>query len=68
MKRRKTAYNRRLAKMAVQYSSDTLVVNQFWFSASTFVLKIDTFAKAQPLLVILSIPEIINTKSKNVHS
>jgi hypothetical protein len=40
-------HNRRLAKVAVQYSADTFVVNQNWFSASTFVVKIATFAKRQ---------------------
>jgi hypothetical protein len=42
-----TAGNRRLAKVAVQCSADTFVVNQSWFSASTFVVKIATFAKRQ---------------------
>jgi len=36
-----------LAKVAVQCSADTFVVNQKWFSASTFVVKIATFAKRQ---------------------
>jgi len=36
-----------LAKVAVQCSVDTFVVNQVWFSASTFVVKIATFAKRQ---------------------
>jgi DNA replication protein DnaC len=36
-----------LAKVAVQCSADTFVVNQSWFSASTFVVKIATFAKRQ---------------------
>jgi hypothetical protein len=39
--------NRRLAKVAVQCSADSFVVNQSWFSASTFVVKIATFAKRQ---------------------
>ena len=34
-------------KLAVQCSADTFVVNQTWFSASTFVVKIATFAKPQ---------------------
>jgi hypothetical protein len=42
-----TAGNRRLAKVAVQCFADTFVVNQNWFSASTFVVKIATFAKHQ---------------------
>jgi hypothetical protein len=36
-----------LAKVAVQCSADTFVVNQSWFSASTFVVKIATFAKPE---------------------
>jgi hypothetical protein len=36
-----------LAKVAVQCSADTFVVNQSWFSASTFVGKIATFAKPE---------------------
>jgi hypothetical protein len=36
-----------LAKVAVQFSADTFVVNQSWFSASTFVVKIATFAKPE---------------------
>jgi len=36
-----------LAKVAVQCSADTFVVNQIWFSASTLVVKIATFAKPQ---------------------
>jgi hypothetical protein len=40
-------HNRRLAKVAVQCSADTFVVNRSWFSASTFVVKIATFAKRQ---------------------
>jgi len=44
---RTAATNRRLAKVAVQCSADTFVVNQIWFSASTFVVKIATFAKRQ---------------------
>ncbi|KQS88780.1 hypothetical protein, partial [Chryseobacterium sp. Leaf394] len=42
---RKTPYNSGLAKVAVQCSADTFVVNQSLFSASTFVVKIATFAK-----------------------
>jgi len=41
------APNRRLAKVAVQCPADTFVVNQSWFSASTFVVKIATLAKRQ---------------------
>jgi len=44
---RTAATNRRLAKVAVQCSADTFVVNQIWFSASTFVVKIATFAKPE---------------------
>jgi hypothetical protein len=36
-----------LAKVAVQCSAGTFVVNQIWFSASAFVVKIATFAKRQ---------------------
>jgi hypothetical protein len=39
-----------LAKVAVQYSADTFVVNQNWFSASTFVVKIATFAKPETVV------------------
>jgi len=52
--RRKTPYNTGLAKVAVQCSADSLVVNQSWFSASTFVVKIATFAK----------PETVSTHPK----
>jgi hypothetical protein len=45
-----TAGNRRLAKVAVQCFADTFVVNQNWFSASTFVVKIATFAKHQTVI------------------
>jgi hypothetical protein len=38
-------HNTGLAKVAVQCSADTFVVNQSWFSASIFVVKIATFAK-----------------------
>ena len=44
---RKTGHNTGLAKVAVQCSADTFVVNQNWFSASTFVVKIATFAKPE---------------------
>jgi hypothetical protein len=40
-------HNTGLAKVAVQCSADTFVVNQNWFSASTFVVKIATFAKPE---------------------
>jgi hypothetical protein len=40
-------HNTGLAKVAVQSSADTFVVNQSWFSASTFVVKIATFAKPE---------------------
>ena len=36
--------------MAVQCSADTFVVNQNWFSASTFVVKIATFAKPETVI------------------
>jgi len=47
---RKAAYNTGLAKVAVQCSADTFVVNQNWFSASTFVVKIATFAKPETVI------------------
>jgi hypothetical protein len=47
---RKTAYNTGLAKVAIQYSADTFVVNQSLFSASTFVVKIATFAKPETVM------------------
>jgi hypothetical protein len=42
-----TSHNTGLAKVAVQCSADTFEVNQSWFSASTFVVKIATFAKPE---------------------
>jgi hypothetical protein len=47
MSNRKPAHNTGLVKVAVQCSADTFVINQIWFSASTFVLKIATFAKPE---------------------
>jgi hypothetical protein len=47
---RKTPYNTGLAKVAVQCSADSFVVNQNWFSASTFVVKIATFAKPETVM------------------
>lgn len=44
------AYNTGLAKVAVQYSVDTFSVNQTWFSASTFVVKIATFSKPENVM------------------
>jgi hypothetical protein len=44
---RRAACNTGLAKVAVQCSADTFVVNQNLFSASTFVVKIATFAKPE---------------------
>jgi len=41
----RTVTNSGLAKVAVQCSADTFVVNQNRFSASTFMVKIATFAK-----------------------
>ena len=43
--------NTGLAKVAVQCSADTFVVNQNWFSASTFVVKIATFAKPENVIL-----------------
>jgi hypothetical protein len=43
-------HNTGLAKVAVQCSADTFVVNQNWFSASTFVVKIATFAKPENVM------------------
>lgn len=39
-----------LPKEAVQCSTDTFVVNQSWFSISTFVVKIATFAKPETVI------------------
>jgi hypothetical protein len=39
--------NTGLAKVAVRCFANTFVVNQNWFSASTFVVKIATFAKPE---------------------
>ena len=49
--RRSTTANTGLAKVAVQCSADTFVVTQSWFSASTFVMKIATFAKPETVTV-----------------
>jgi len=49
-RRRKTTDNTGLAKVAVQCSAETFVVNQNWFSASTFVVKIATFAKPETVI------------------
>jgi hypothetical protein len=43
-------HNTGLAKVAIQSSADTFVVNQSWFSASTFVVKIATFAKPETVM------------------
>ena len=43
-------HNTGLAKVAVQSSADTFVVNQSWFSASTFVVKIATFVKPENVI------------------
>ena len=43
-------HNTGLAKVAVQSSADTFVVNQSWFSASTFVVKIATCAKPETVI------------------
>jgi hypothetical protein len=45
--REKRPHNTGLAKVAFQCSADTFAVNQSLFSASTFVVKIPTFAKPQ---------------------
>jgi hypothetical protein len=39
-----------LAKVAVRCFANTFVVNQNWFSASTFVVKIATFAKPENVM------------------
>jgi hypothetical protein len=39
--------NTGLAKVAVQCSADKFMVKLSWFSASTFVVKIATFAKPE---------------------
>jgi hypothetical protein len=44
---RKTPYNRRLAKVAVQCSADTFVVNQSLVLRINFVVKIAIFSKRQ---------------------
>ena len=45
--RKERTHNTCLAKVAVQCSADTFVVNQSWFSVSNLVLKIATFAKPE---------------------
>ena len=45
------AHNTGLAKVAVQCSADSFVVNQTWFSASTFVVKIATSPICKTLAV-----------------
>lgn len=42
--------NMGLAKVAVQCSIDTFVVNKNWFSTSTFAVKIVTFAKSETVM------------------
>ncbi|MDP3567667.1 hypothetical protein [Sediminibacterium sp.] len=44
---RRPACNTGLAKVAVKCSADTFVVNQNWFSASTFVVKIAIIVKPE---------------------
>ena len=39
-------------KVAVQCSADTFVVIKVWFSASTFVVKIATFAKPKTVITL----------------
>jgi hypothetical protein len=46
----KPTHNTGLAKVAVQCSAETFVVNQNRFSASTFVAKIATFAKPENVM------------------
>jgi hypothetical protein len=41
-----------MAKMGIQNSADTFVVNQSLVSTSTFVVKITAFAKPQAVSVI----------------
>lgn len=47
LKEEQRSGNTGLAKVAVHCSADTFVVNKVWFSASTFVVKIATFAKPE---------------------
>ncbi|MFN8116311.1 MAG: hypothetical protein U0W65_09375 [Bacteroidia bacterium] len=47
---RRPAGNSGLAKVAVQFSADTFVVNRSLVLASTFVVKIATFAKPQTVV------------------
>ncbi len=44
---RRAVDNRGLAKVAVECSEDTFVVNKIWYSTLTFVVKIVTFAKPE---------------------
>jgi len=50
---RKPATNTGLAKVAVQCSADSFVVNQSWFSASTFVVKSPPSPSPKTLAAIL---------------
>jgi uncharacterized membrane protein SpoIIM required for sporulation len=64
-------HNTGLAKVAVQSSADTFVVNQSWFSASTFVVKIATFAKPETVsgyLLTLQKSEKLSCNILNINS
>jgi len=58
----KAAANSGLAKVAVQCSADTFLVNQIWFSVSIPIaigmVKIATFAKPQIVVGEFNRPEI----------
>jgi hypothetical protein len=58
-----------LAKLAVQRSSDTSWLIKVRFSASTFVLKIPTFAKAETVIANgrTTIQRLTNLKFKHRH-
>jgi hypothetical protein len=47
---RKTGYNSTYKKLAVKWLNEALWLIKIWFSASTFVVKIATFAKPETVM------------------
>jgi len=47
---RKTGYNSSYKKLAVKWLNEALWLIKIWFSASTFVVKIATFAKPETVM------------------
>jgi hypothetical protein len=67
-KDRSTAGNTGLAKVAVQCSADTFVVNQHWFSASAFVVKSPPSPSPKTLWASLNDTTADRDKHENHHS